>query len=173
VVFEVPVRMVGWGIKLFGPTDLERRISELISFFHPSIVVIRRKDKSGQFAHQNNSAIRAACRRSGVPLVSVRWSVIETSFRVSIHKNKHEIASVVSALFPELAVRLWRPRKRWQAQKWPVPIFDAAALALVYAAKIGGIFVPTTESLRQPPNDVAKDVGRRSLSGAGEGIEDA
>lgn len=57
---------------------------------------------------------------------------IRKAFSAEGAKTKEEVAAVIAARFPELAVKVPPKRKTWMSEDSRMAIFDAAALALAY-----------------------------------------
>jgi len=59
---------------------------------------------------------------------------IRDAFQTRDARTKHEIATVIAKLLPELGPRLPRLRQPWMSEDSRMAIFDAVALALTYYA---------------------------------------
>lgn len=134
-MFEGPDELVDWGIKSFRhganavKVPLNVKLAWLLDQHEPNVVVIRTPRSVALKKMARTIAALARYRRIPVRLIS-RTSVRE-AFPESNH-NKYQIATVIAARHPELSPRLGPRRKFWQAEKYSMSVFDAAALGIAY-----------------------------------------
>ena len=134
-MFEGPDELVDWGIKSFRhganavKIPLNVKLASLLDQHEPDVVVIKAPRTVALKSVARTIAAMARYRRISVRLIS-RTSV-RAAFPDSNH-NKYQIATVIAARYPELSPRLGLRRKFWQAEKYSMSIFDAAALGITY-----------------------------------------
>jgi hypothetical protein len=134
-MFEGPDELVDWGIKSFRhganavKVPLNVKLASLLDEHEPDVVVIKTPRTAALKRAARTIAAMARYRRIPVRLIS-RTSVRE-AFPESNH-NKYQIATAIAARYPELSPRLGPKRKFWQAEKYSMSIFDAAALGIAY-----------------------------------------
>jgi hypothetical protein len=134
-MFEGSDELVDWGIKSFRhganavKVPLNVKLALLLDQHEPNVVVIKAPRTAALKKMARTIAALARYRRIPVRLIS-RTSVRE-AFPHSNH-NKYQIATVIAARYPELSPRLGSKRKLWQAEKYSMSVFDAAALGIAY-----------------------------------------
>jgi hypothetical protein len=141
VVLDGTARLVDWDITRFqsgaGHVD---RVRRLVSFFQPSVVVLRTIEKGSWRVRPGlRRIVRSIDRRlhsAGVPIAHIRDAKVKSTFRQRAAATKEEIARLIADCFPELAWQLPPRRKPWQPENRRISIFDAAALGLAYLAEI-------------------------------------
>ena len=69
-----------------------------------------------------------------VPVRFVTRAMVKSAF-TGHERNKHEIACVLAARFPEPASKLPPKRKCWQSEDYRMSLFEAAALGVAYFAR--------------------------------------
>jgi len=67
------------------------------------------------------------------PVRPIAGDSVRTAFPDN-NQNKYQIATVIAARYPELSPRLGRRRRMWEAERYSMSIFDAAAPAVAYFA---------------------------------------
>jgi hypothetical protein len=134
-MFEGPDELVDWGIKSFRhganavKVPLNVKLALMLDQYKPHVVVIKTPMTAALKKVARMIAAMARYRRIPVRLIS------RTSVRKAFPENnlnKYQIATVIAARFPELSPRLGLRRKFWQAEKYSMSIFDAAALGIAY-----------------------------------------
>jgi hypothetical protein len=134
-MFEGPDELVDWGIKSFRhganavKVPLNVKLALLLDQHEPDVVVIKTPRTAALKRATRTIAAMARYRRISVRLIS-RTSV-RKAFPNNNH-NKYQIATVIAARYPELSPRLGLRRKFWQAEKYSMSVFDAAALGITY-----------------------------------------
>jgi hypothetical protein len=138
-VLEGPGRLVDWGVKTVAGEKNARClkwIAHFIKLYAPDLVVVENSQAQGS----------RRCRRVRELIMDIRdfaaqWSVRTRSFsRSDVHvafaplsaRRKHEIARVISEMFPELAPQVPPHRRCWMREDDRMNIFDAMALALTF-----------------------------------------
>lgn len=159
VVFEIPDRLIDWGICSFDLVAVSNRIQEIVSFCHPSVVVVRRlrsrSRRNTVLTRRNMITVKDTCRRNSIAFASVNEHAIATYFQLLRRRTKHDIAVAVSHRFAELRWKLPAKRRTWQPEDGRMLIFDAAALALSYAWAEAMINLQGIPFCQSPKNDVA------------------
>ena len=141
-VFEGPNRLLDWGM-VFYPlnNDVQRaaaskRVASLLTLFIPSVVVVGR---TRPLNVRNDSGIRPilrSIRREAssrlIPVRLMKKAEVREVFRLFRAKSKHEIASLVVQMFPELLWKLPPRRRIWESEHPIMTMFDAVALGFAY-----------------------------------------
>lgn len=141
-MFEGSDELVDWGIKSFRhgvnavKVPINVKLALLLDQHGPDIVVMKTPRTAALKRLARTIAALAQYRRIPVRLVST--TSVREAFPDSNH-NKYQIATVVAARYPELSPRLGLRRKLWQAEKYSISIFDAAALGIAYFMHEGTI----------------------------------
>ena len=140
VVFESPVRLVDLGSGKYDADAAEMaRIAWLFRLLQPSTVVLReisvgsQRDRAATRKH--TKAIQAEADRFSITTKFISDKTIRTVFQGNERHNKHDVASLVAAHFPELKWKLPTKRKPWETEHWRMSVFDAAALGLTYISR--------------------------------------
>lgn len=134
-VFEGPDELVDWGIKSFRhganavKVPLNVKLALLFDQHEPEVVVIKTPRRATIKKVARTIAAMARYRRIPVRLISP--TSVREGFPENNH-NKYQIATEIAARYPELSPRLGPKRKFWQAEKYSMSIFDAAALGVTY-----------------------------------------
>ena len=81
-------------------------------------------------------AIQTLARRMSITTVRITSISAHQFFRERGAKTKYEIAEEVVRIFPELEWKLPHKRKPWESEDSRMLIFDAAAVAIVYALQL-------------------------------------
>jgi hypothetical protein len=134
-IFERPEELVDWGIKSFRHgvnavrVPLNVKLALLLDQYAPDIIVIKTPRTEALNRGVRTIASMAQYRRIPVRLIS--GPSVRKAFPDSNH-NKYQIATVIATRYPELSPRLGHRRKLWQAEKYSMSIFDAAAIGIAY-----------------------------------------
>jgi hypothetical protein len=139
-VFEGPSRMVDWGVCLYGssggPTAARKRLAPLLKQFLPSSIAVSTILTEKALGRHGVRRILTAIRREAsvhtVPVQMIEKVRVRKVFRSLHAKTKHEIASAVAKLFPELRWKLPPKRKVWQKEHYRIAMFEAVAVGYVY-----------------------------------------
>jgi hypothetical protein len=134
-MFEGPEEVLDWGIKSFRhgvnavKVPLNVKLALLLDHYGPVIVVIK-EPRTARLKKMVCAILNLAqCRRIPVQLIS--GASVRRAFP-NESQNKYQIASVIAKRYPELSPRLGLRRKLWQAEKYSMSIFDAAAIGIAY-----------------------------------------
>ena len=134
-MFEGPDELLDWGIKSFRhgvnavKVPLNVKLALLLDQYGPDIVVVKEPRTSTLRKMVRVITNLAQCRRIPVRRVSGVW--VQSAFPDQSH-NKYQIATAVAKRYPELSPRLEPRRKLWQAEKYSMSIFDAAAIGTAH-----------------------------------------
>lgn len=137
-MFEGPDELVDWGIKSFRhgvnavKVPLNVKLASLLDHFGPDIVVI--KEPRTATLKKMVRAITNLAQHRGIPVRHISGASVRSAFPDESH-NKYQIATEVARCYPELAPRLEPRRKLWQAEKYSMSIFDAAAIGIGYLTR--------------------------------------
>jgi len=134
-VFEGPKELIDWGIRSFRhgvhavkvpmPVKLER----LFDQYEPQVVVIRTPKTA--IVQSRVRTIAALVKHRQIAMRQIPDATIRLSFPHR-NQNKYQIAEAIAERFPELSPRLRARRKTWQAERYSMSIFDAAAIGIAY-----------------------------------------
>jgi hypothetical protein len=135
VMFEGPHQLLDWGVKSFRhgvnavKIPIWVKLLTLLDRYGPDVVVLKVPTTTKLSTKLHAIEVLAKSRKIPVKLVSrtsVRGAFPENS------KNKDQIAAVIASRDPELLPRLGPKRKAWQAEKYSMSVFDAAAIGIAY-----------------------------------------
>jgi len=139
-VFEGSKQLLDYGVCLYGasgaPTTARKRMMELLKLSSPSLIVIRAVRRNKAFGSVGVRPILAAISREAsarqIPIQFVMTTQMKKIFQRFRAQTKHEIASAVVQLFPELIWKLPPKRKVWQKEHYRMAMFEAIAVGCVY-----------------------------------------
>jgi hypothetical protein len=134
-MFEGPDELIDWGIKSFRlgvnavKVPLNVKLASLVDDFRPDVLVIK-KPRTGALKKMARAITTLAEHRS-IPVQTISGASVRGAFPGENH-NKSQIPSVIARRYPELSPRLGPRRKLWQAEKYSMSIFDAAAIGIAH-----------------------------------------
>lgn len=134
-VFEGPDELLDWGIKSFRhgvnavKVPLDVKLALLFDQYEPDVVVI--KEPKAATLTTPARVIVDLTKRRRIPVRQISAELVRRAF-ADEHDNKYQVASSVAKRCPELSPRLGPRRKVWQAEKYSMSIFDAAAIGIAY-----------------------------------------
>ena len=137
VVFEGPVTLRDWGMKLAkGDKNKQclRRVVDLIEIYQPEALILenvgvkvcRRCPRVCELLQ----AFRSIALVRKVEVYCVSRQQVRTAFAEFGAITKHQIATVIAARLPQLDLLLPPLRKLWMSEDVRMSIFDATAFAL-------------------------------------------
>jgi hypothetical protein len=145
-VLEARCELVDWGMTFFQPSSgseiraTRKRVEFLLSSFDPTLIAVARSEVA---ASHNASSVRSLMRSirteanaKSVPFQSMNRKYIRDSFREFNAKSKHEIASTLVKLFPELRWKLPAKRRTWEKEHFRMTLFDAVALGVASCGRL-------------------------------------
>ena len=139
-VFEGSKQLLDYGLCLYGssggPTAARKRMAELLKLFSPSMISIRAVRRKKAFGAVGVRPILAAIKREAaaceIPMQFLETTQVKKIFQRFRAHTKHEIASVVAQLFPELVWKLPPKRKVWQKEHYRMAMFEAIGVGYAY-----------------------------------------
>jgi len=137
-VFEGQRELLDWGKRSFrGGVNAVRvplgpKVARLFDQYLPDVLVLKHPKTAKSQVITNDIIKEAGTHR--IPVRLVPEEVLVRAFD-GMNDNKHQIASRISELFPELLSILPPKRKPWQSEDYRMSIFDAAALGIAYFAR--------------------------------------
>jgi hypothetical protein len=143
-VLETTGKLLDSGVKRFvSPKVAGTRMAALCEVFRPSAIIFRKESVRAGRTYPKVRSIRRELRLTanqlGLPLAYLSERTVLARLGDGKMITKHEVASFIVKLFPELAWRLRTRRKAWEAEPWGFAIFDAVALAVVYGSQSGAV----------------------------------
>lgn len=145
-VFEGPNQLLDWGVKQLPrgrkgqEVEITKKLGKLLDIYSPSAIVMRRKlDGSSRSKKARKfliSRIRMEARQRSVLISFISTTVLRKFFNQHGCLTKPQIASKLASWFEHLHWKLPPKRKAWHGEHRTVPIFDAAAVGVVYFATV-------------------------------------
>jgi hypothetical protein len=146
-VFEGPDRLLDWGM-VFYPLNnyaqraaASKRVASLFALFTPSVVVV---GKARLLNTRKSSGVRPILRSIRneassrlIPVHFMKRAELKEVFHLFHANSKHEIASMLTQVFPDLPLELPPKRKIWQSEHTHMALFDAVALGFAYWQRYG------------------------------------
>lgn len=136
-VFDGPDELADWGIKNFRhgvnavKVPLDVKLALMLDQYGPDTVVI--KEPRTEARKTIARAISNMAKRRRIPVQRISANSVRRAFPDQ-NRNKYQIASAIANRYPELSPRLGPRRKCWEAEKYSMSIFDAAAIGIAYLA---------------------------------------
>lgn len=141
-VFEGPKRLLDWGM-VFYPlnNDVQRaaaskRVASLLTLYIPSVVVVGRTRLLNVRIDSGVRPILRSIRREAssrlIPVRLMRAAEVRKVFGQPRTKSKHEIATMIAQMYPELLWKLPPKRRIWESEHPIMTMFDAVALGFAY-----------------------------------------
>ena len=144
-VIDAPGHLVEWGRRKHKVTGseftrvVEQRIEAIINLCPPATIVVRTRKVRSLKARRRITAILHTIRRKAhgrsIEFRTISAKSIRQFFAVRQCHSKHQIATLVAHLFPQLSWKLPPKRKSWKSEDHRLMIFDAAATALAFLNK--------------------------------------
>lgn len=138
-VLEGPERLLDWGVKQAkGDKNAQCliQIAALIGRYQPEVIVI--EDYTSKDCRR---CLRVRELIRDIIVLAVKMNIkscrisrrqVQKAFSQSGVSNKHQIATVIAEILPELALRLPPFRKPWMSEDARMGIFDAVAFGLTF-----------------------------------------
>ena len=141
-VFEGPIRLLNWGM-VFYPLNngvqqkaASKRVASLLTLSVPSVVVVGQTRllnvSDGSGVRPILRSIRREASSRLIPVCLMKKTEVGEVFRLVHAESKHEIASMLAQMFPELLCKLPPERKIWESEHPIMTMFDAVALGFAY-----------------------------------------
>jgi hypothetical protein len=120
---------------------LRSRLERIVQTYKPSALILRESESNNPGPQKKVllQAIKRVGEHHNLTTFRISRSTLRHYFLGYNATTKHEIASTMARLLPELAWQLPRKRKPWESEHYRMAIFDAAAGVVVHA------FVAPTE----------------------------
>lgn len=140
VIFELPFRLVKWGLAHVAGEKYAgaiARFEELLKDFRPERVVLEDADAPGSRRQPRVRRLIEALGRiaheRGIAVTALARTAVLKCFAEDGRATKQQIAERLARDFPALRQYLPRPRKPWESQNETMSVFDALALAVAAA----------------------------------------
>jgi len=126
---------------------LGSRLRRIMQAYKPSALILRTGQSNSPSPQKNLLAhvINRIAKQQNITTFRISQHTLQRYFLDYHAITKHEIASTVARLLPELAWQLPRKRKPWESQQYRMAIFDAAA----------GVIACTPVSQKESPGNSA------------------
>ena len=141
-VFEGSSRLLDWGILYYPMSNraqrvaASKRVTSLFTLLAPSMVVVQPvRRQNGGNKSDADSIIRMIKHEASIrtiPVRAMKKAEVKNVFRRFGATSKHEIASGLTEVFPELVWQLPPKRKIWETEHFRMVIFDAVALGFAH-----------------------------------------
>jgi hypothetical protein len=177
-VFE-GTRLLDWGVGNYRERGIHfriaasRRIDGLLDLHLPSLVVLRERGANSAAAAKRRGTviqmITSKAKRNSIRLRILSASTIKRFYEGQGCRTTHQIASILTEWYPELRWRLPAKRRKWDAEKYTMTLFDAAAAGVCF---FGGVDITTTLKDLDSATSVAPPLANRPDPGppaVGEG----
>jgi hypothetical protein len=147
VLFESPLSPIDWGVKEIRGNRKHRRclakIVTILGRYQPDILVIQDTSLTGTRRARRvtklNEAIAGLASSRGIPVHAYSRDEVRNMFGYLGAPNKHTIAEAIAKHIPAFERYVPPPRKPWMSEDARMGLFDAAALALVFFQRAGGL----------------------------------
>jgi len=115
---------------------LGSRLQRIVQTYKPSALILRTSQSNNAVPQKKVllHAIKRVGKQHNLTTFQIGHSSLRRYFLGYHATTKHEIASAVARLLPELAWQLPRKRKPWESEHYRMAIFDAAAGVVVHSA---------------------------------------
>jgi len=125
--------LLDWGTRGRGRKELQV-LDEMLDRFKADVLVLEDPDAFGceRRARWKHIVRRMAQRASvrSVPVEMVSRYVVRRAWAACGRTNKHEVATGIAALFPEMEPWVPRVRRDWDSEDARAGVFDAFSLLL-------------------------------------------
>lgn len=125
--------LLDWGTRGRGRKELQV-LDEMLDRFKADVLVLEDPDALGceRRARWKHIVRRMAERASvrGVPVETVSRYVVRRVWAAMGQTNKHDVATAIVAMFPEMEPCVPRVRRKWDSEDPRAGVFDAFSLLL-------------------------------------------
>jgi len=134
-IFDRPDELLDWGIRNFRhgvnavKVPLGVKLALLLDLYAPDVIAIK-EPRTTKLKRMVRKIVTLAQPRE-IPARLISGDFVRTAFPGN-NQTKYHIATVIAARYPELSPRLGTRRTLWQAEKYSMSIFDAAALGVAF-----------------------------------------
>ena len=141
--------LLDWGTRGRGRKELEV-LDEMLDRFKADVLVLEDTDAFGceRRARWKHVVRRMAerARARGVAMETVSRYVVRRAWAADGRTNKHQVATAIAAMFPEMEPCVPRVRRDWDSEDARTGVFDAFSILLhVRESETGEI---TSQALR-------------------------
>jgi D-alanyl-D-alanine carboxypeptidase len=146
-VFEESDSLLDWGMVFYPLKNsaqraaASKRVASLLSQFAPSMVIVQyarsQNVRDGSGVRPSLRSIRRETSARLIPVRVMKSAEVKEAFRPLRATSKHEIASGLTEVFPELLWKLPPKRKIWETEHFRMILFDAVALGFAYWLRYG------------------------------------
>jgi hypothetical protein len=138
VVLERRGRLRAWGVAHYHSTNNTEFLAGVEAFLEkhrPTLVALEDASltKRGEVAKARIEAVVGYLHLRDIATQLVSTGEQKAALELSRDATKHQIATALTLLFPELLQHLPRKRKPWQSEDERMSLFAAAGMALVVA----------------------------------------
>ena len=135
-VLEDADMLVDWGTSRAwegGEDGVARRMKAILDRYQPVLIVLEDAgNRRGRRVVQTLACITELASSRGIAIRQVSRGIVRDALR-RLGPTRHDVVLALSRLFPELEPRLPRRRKGWMSEDDRTNLFDAVALAYVFA----------------------------------------
>jgi Holliday junction resolvasome RuvABC endonuclease subunit len=138
-VMEGPETLIDWGVKEVEDNKVSHylhRITKLIDLYQPDYLILEAFDNKGS----------RRCKRVRELIVRIMKLALERKIKIKCYSRddirkvfsqynaftKHQIATTIASLLPELSPRIPPFRKPWMSEDYRMAIFDAVSFTLTF-----------------------------------------
>src|SRR6185437_8823707 len=132
-LFEKPRRLIDFGATGFdSPVTARLRIRRLLRFSHPTLLVLRKKDRSKATPAKTIARIiRKEAKGYSVPVRCITDRSFKKYYDSHSRRTKYDRAVLLATVFPEIAWRLPPRRKFYEPEPLAMIYFDSIALGMM------------------------------------------
>jgi hypothetical protein len=112
------------------------RLHSVLRVASPAAVIVRRSQQKGNLDTRLRDRLYRQIKRVAeaysIPSADISQEQIKRAFHVAPRVSKHQIASVIARIFPELQLKLPVARRAWEPERHSMIVFDSIAAGLAY-----------------------------------------
>ena len=140
-VLEGRKRLLDYGVGSYtSRSSILRYLDRIIPTFGPEIIAVRRAQQKNvsdrRATSETFTIVRAAAEQRAIPIEFIANEEVKLAFQQTAARNKDEIATAVTKMFPELRWKLPRERKPWISEGYHMIMFDAVATAITICVRL-------------------------------------
>ena len=129
-------RLLDWGATtpyplLGAPERAKKRLVSILRMLPPGIIILKRP-RTNAAHHEILRFIRQEALDRSIPVVVITLDDVRRGFSLFRAKNKDDIASVLTGIFPELLFKLPPKRGKSNSERHAMIIFDSVATGFSY-----------------------------------------
>ena len=146
-LFEGHLSPIDWGVKEIRGRRKHSRcvagIDKILDRYEPDIMVLQDTSPTGTHRARRvtklNSAVAILGSDRAIPVYAYSRDEVSSAFGELGLPNKHSMAEIIAKHIPAFERYVPPPRKPWMSEDARMGLFDAAALALVFFQRAGGL----------------------------------